>query len=554
VLPPASPSNLSTPTPRAKPIPEQVLPITGVSAPAKSPRDPLPFQEHDDWADRVSLGVANDGRASQLQAALAKLNSVAEVAALAGASAYHSLSVEDELRFAIECQERGYHEEALAAAGRAIRLKPEDHRGFFARGIIEYRQRNPKQAIHDLTEAIRRAPTVSGPYYFRGRSYEFLGTDSAAISDFDRARALDPSENLAKLLRSVSASYLQRAGESIDRSDLDRAADYLDVAHRLNPSSADVLIVRAALRIERHEERRAFADLDRAAELHGNPTIVALLRIKAHRRLGQLESAHTMRERAIQADPASSLLLLIGGALDSADRSDWKQAQIYLDQLAAAFPNDTTATIIRGLVLGRSNGGGSTSLKSLERALARMSDSGVAQLVLGQLYLSHRNPGQALLCFDRAITLEPRCAAAFYDRGLVYLAQHEFSRAIDDFSESLNLLASTSAQPMSPVWVIASPHSPAAVFFHHHGAGQQPAEALGKTTASWQIPLFPSEVYSARALAYLSDGRATNAAADARSAWVNMHPAARSAIVSGLVDLSCGANIQAMLSLVRVQP
>ena len=64
-----------------------------------------------------------------------------------------------------------------------------------ARGIVYYSAGEYKQAISDLTEAIKFGPGYAYCYYFRGRSYEHLGNHDQAVSDYNKAAELEREHN-----------------------------------------------------------------------------------------------------------------------------------------------------------------------------------------------------------------------------------------------------------------------------------------------------------------------------------------------------------------------
>ncbi len=99
----------------------------------------------------------------------------------------------------IAASRRGRHREAIAHAEDAIRLAPDDHRGFvaLARALLRAK-RNIERARHMAVRAIVLAPDEAEPHLAFGLVSRAEGEDLAAEAAFHRVLALAPG-NMAAL-------------------------------------------------------------------------------------------------------------------------------------------------------------------------------------------------------------------------------------------------------------------------------------------------------------------------------------------------------------------
>jgi tetratricopeptide (TPR) repeat protein len=98
----------------------------------------------------------------------------------------------------IAASRRGLHRDAIAHAEEAIRLAPDDHRGFvaLARALLRAK-RDLKQARQVAVRAIVLAPDVAEPHLVFGMVSRAEGEDAAAEAAFRRVLQLDPGNMAA---------------------------------------------------------------------------------------------------------------------------------------------------------------------------------------------------------------------------------------------------------------------------------------------------------------------------------------------------------------------
>ena len=112
---------------------------------------------------------------------------------------------------------------------------------FFRRGIQESRKGAPKEAISDLTQAIKIKAGFADAYYNRGLVYSRAGLNDKAIADFNDAIRIKPELAGAFYSRGVSYYYKQ---------DYKRAIANETLAITLKPDFAEAYINRCHFRVK----------------------------------------------------------------------------------------------------------------------------------------------------------------------------------------------------------------------------------------------------------------------------------------------------------------
>jgi tetratricopeptide (TPR) repeat protein len=121
-------------------------------------------------------------------------------------------------RAAIYFMEKGDYEHAISDTGEAIKLKPEDARGYAARGNYRNAYNEHDKAVVDLSEAIRLEPALVNAYAQRAYAYAQLGETDKAIADYTQVLDREPGD---------ANTHYDRGGAYEKKGDYDLArADY----------------------------------------------------------------------------------------------------------------------------------------------------------------------------------------------------------------------------------------------------------------------------------------------------------------------------------------
>lgn len=91
--------------------------------------------------------------------------------------------------------DQGKHTEAIAEAGKAIRLDPKQGYAWYIRGTGQIHKGELNKAIEDLDEAAKLVPNDPVVYNNRGIAWQKLGDEGKAKADFARRDQLMPKKD-----------------------------------------------------------------------------------------------------------------------------------------------------------------------------------------------------------------------------------------------------------------------------------------------------------------------------------------------------------------------
>jgi Flp pilus assembly protein TadD len=112
---------------------------------------------------------------------------------------------------------------AVEAFSEAIRLRPNDVRGYRPRGIAYLHLAELDRAVADFDEALRLAPDDARVLYNRGLAYFRKNDYDRALGDIGEAIRLEPS--YAKAYRARGGVYRKKGDEVRARADQQKAAE-----------------------------------------------------------------------------------------------------------------------------------------------------------------------------------------------------------------------------------------------------------------------------------------------------------------------------------------
>jgi tetratricopeptide (TPR) repeat protein len=127
-------------------------------------------------------------------------------------------------RAAIYFMEKGDFGQAIADTTEAIKLKPEDARGYAARGNYRNAYNEFDKAVVDLSDAIRLEPALVNAYAQRAYAYVQLGDTDKAIADYTEVLERQPGD---------ANTHYDRGGAYEKKGDFDKARADFEQAIRL---------------------------------------------------------------------------------------------------------------------------------------------------------------------------------------------------------------------------------------------------------------------------------------------------------------------------------
>jgi tetratricopeptide (TPR) repeat protein len=167
-------------------------------------------------------------------------------------------SARDYLKSAIEKQERGHLDGALADLAKAIELDPKYAPAYHARGIVKKERGDLDGALDDLTKGIELDPRRASAYANRGSVKHAKLDFDGALADYTKAIELDPKSGL---------TYFMRGSLKAMKRHLDGALADLTKAIELDPKYADAYRSRRLVKDAKGDLGGALADLTKAIEL-----------------------------------------------------------------------------------------------------------------------------------------------------------------------------------------------------------------------------------------------------------------------------------------------
>ena len=262
----------------------------------------------------------------------------------------------------------------------------------YSAAIRYFKQGDYQNAISLMQQVLVIEPGAADAYYYIGESYRFLG---------DNAKALDAYNAAIQSNASFAPGYY---GQALALEALDFETDvisYLDQAIQLDPQFAAAYLERGMQRIHHGDPQAALDDLRRADSLSPDSPLVYLYLAQAQMALGRydqaLESAKKANELDITLLPA---YLLLGQAYSASGQLE--KAVGALQTYTLYQPEDVSAWVI-----------------------------------LGSAYNAAGDYNAAISALDRAIGMDKKLAAAYYQRGMANLGLEELDAAEQDFKAAV---------------------------------------------------------------------------------------------------------------------
>lgn len=305
---------------------------------------------------------------------------------------------------ALALLEHGDLDEAVADCERAIEIDPDYapvHRTH-ALALHEF-ERSDERPLDELVAALNRAigadPDYAPVRAARGDALCELGCHSYALAEYDRAIRLDPGNAKTHHSRGRALAALGRHDEAL--AELDRA---LDLDRTLPDASLDRSRTLSAL--GRHDEALAACDLALAAR----PNVHVEYNERVNEPVGpDSPRFHAVRGLALDGLGRHADALL---AFERADKLGYEGDDIHACHVGQGGSGDAPA--------GHHRIGAPGTRHACTWAFGE--DDPVAHRAHAMTLQSLDRHDSALAAYDRAIELDPGCAAAHCDRASVLLS------------------------------------------------------------------------------------------------------------------------------------
>jgi serine/threonine-protein kinase len=304
----------------------------------------------------------------------------------------------------------GEYASASEAYSEAIRLRPEDAKGYYKRGIARGKLGDLQGSIEDFSEAIRILPDHEDTlrdrmdaHYNRGVGRGKLGDRRGALEDYSEAIRLQPNH---------PSAYLNRGLERAGQEDLQGAIEDLTEVIRLQSDRAEAYVNRGVARRELEDRQGAIEDWERALELGVSAELEPQLRRDLERLRQKLAEQQGGMEGPVgEAVPAGARAALERGNSHFRAGEHLKATEAYSEAILLE-PDYTEAYYNRGLA---------------------RSERGEWQ--------------KAIVDFGDVIRLEPDRVSAHVSRGLARSRLGDLRGAIEDWERALELAPAGESAP-----------------------------------------------------------------------------------------------------------
>ncbi|HTO86337.1 MAG TPA: tetratricopeptide repeat protein [Thermoanaerobaculia bacterium] len=115
--------------------------------------------------------------------------------------------------------EGGWFDRAEAMCRRALTIAPELPEGHYLRARLLWHPRSGWDgpgAVREFSAAIAGRPSLNEAHHFRAQVFNHLGLLEEAVAGFDRALAIDPGDEYARVHRPLSRYLQGRYGEALE--------------------------------------------------------------------------------------------------------------------------------------------------------------------------------------------------------------------------------------------------------------------------------------------------------------------------------------------------
>jgi tetratricopeptide (TPR) repeat protein len=337
---------------------------------------------------------------------------------------------DDYFALAVQKLRKQDYQGSLADLNRTISLEPNYAKAYIGRGFLKENKLNdPQGGLADLNRAISLDPNLAVAYYNRGTLKENkLNDPQGGLADLNRAISLDPNLAVAYYSRGVLKDQKLNDPQG-SLADLNRAIS-------LKPNYAKAYNNRGTLKENKlNDLQGSLADLNRAISLDPNLAVAYYNRgfLKVDK-LKDPQGSLADLNRAISLDP------------NLANAYSWRAVLKY-NRL-----NDRSGAIvdIRQAARLHQQQGNTKDYQSAIDALKKIEGQNSQPMVtkpsnaedyyrLGANNADAGNYRQAIIDFSQSISIDPKDAFTYYNRGLVKAKSQDLKGAISDMQQAAKL-------------------------------------------------------------------------------------------------------------------
>ena len=375
-------------------------------------------------------------------------------------------------------------QEALKHWDKRVTSNPGRAEDLFHRGETYFNLGKRDLASADFTQTLAIDPRFVRALQLRARVHYLDGQGEAALKDLDAAKAINPDSEWTHNLRGHVLwqkgdldGAVQAYGEAIaiqpshvwahhcraqvlhTKGEYDKALADFAVAIESSPTFMPAWFARAQTWMAKREYDKAIADYSHALLLDVEYTNAYVMRGHAYTWKDEWDKAVADYSRAITLEPANAVPYdARAGALNQKKdyqgvvKDESKAIELGLKGSLAltysrranahAMLGDDAAALADYSESFRLNPNDAATCGKLALLDEKKGDRGQAlamYLKAAELFVSQKQPGQAVGALSAALDLDPKQATAYARRGELYEGQNQVDKAIADYSAALKL-------------------------------------------------------------------------------------------------------------------
>jgi tetratricopeptide (TPR) repeat protein len=317
--------------------------------------------------------------------------------------------------------------QALADFSQAIQGGMQKADVFYRRGMILASINELDKALTDFDRAIQGGMKQADVFYQRGMIMAGKKDYDKAIADFSQAIRLDSSL--------VDAYYRQAQAYQANHQPELAFISFTRVIE-LDPRNGDAYYQHGAYQVEKGKLDEGIKDLDRVIQINDQNIDAYFQRGRAYYRKGELDQALLDFNQVVALNPAYSGIYVERSQV-LFDMANYPEAIADLDKVIKENPDETKYRARRGYA--------NFQLRNFDTAIQdyliqteKCPESATAFFNLGLAYARKGEWSPAIKNLGQSINLHPT-ADAYRARGGVYFELREMKAALQDYQKALNL-------------------------------------------------------------------------------------------------------------------
>eukprot|EP01006_Ploeotia_vitrea_P012390 TRINITY_DN32849_c0_g1_i1.p1 TRINITY_DN32849_c0_g1~~TRINITY_DN32849_c0_g1_i1.p1 ORF type:complete len:481 (+),score=6.51 TRINITY_DN32849_c0_g1_i1:88-1530(+) len=234
---------------------------------------------------------------------------------------------------------KGEVDKSLKLWNQVIDIEPDNEINYYKRFRVYLRQHKYREALLDLSSAIRIKPTYEAALVQRAKLNMKMGKCSESFTDFNNLKNINPKHKDLSLLGDAQActDALAQGYKLMDMGRHHEARDFFNTAIKFTESSVTVYLSRAICSLHLGDYYETVADSGKALKIEGNNLEALELRGKGYYLLGEFDMAMNHFRQGLQYDPEHNSIKQFyrtvkkiqtaeGKAIKAQNNKDWDNA------------------------------------------------------------------------------------------------------------------------------------------------------------------------------------------------------------------------------------